>query len=333
LYPSKSSGADITFTGVIADTNPPDTDHWIYKMETNLPENYKVFHYEPALLISDAIVVGEKVVKSLSGTSYIANPAADYVQNLSAGYDYYFNQLPGLTDEEIKVTILGQYGFIAHGKPVYPEFNQSLHYYAGTVRYNRHEKLCLNWDFGLTPALAILQQQANGQIVMIAEVTSRDIGLEKFVANQVIPYLNSRCSGWQNNYISFGDPAGNQRSQIDMQTCMQTLNKMGIRTQKAKTNNIDKRISAVSWFLRRTIDGKGAFVVTSDCPQAFKGFLGDYQFEKIMITDLEEGTKSLPLKNFSSHIHDAIQYGCMYYKDLFEVPDGDDSGLSGSIIY
>src|SRR3954468_11057841 len=31
-FPSKKDGAGITWTGVIFDTNPPDSDHWLYKM-------------------------------------------------------------------------------------------------------------------------------------------------------------------------------------------------------------------------------------------------------------------------------------------------------------
>jgi hypothetical protein len=99
---------------------------------------------------------------------------------------------------------------------------------------------------------------------------------------------------------------------------------LGIITRPARTNEIDLRIGAVSWFLRRLIDGRGAFMITKDCPQTRKGFLGDYQFEKKMITDLEEGTKDTPLKNFSSHAHDETQYAALLFKDMAE------SGLRGN---
>jgi len=318
-FPSKASGSSITWSGVIADTNPPDTDHWIYKLEENLPENYKIFHYVPALLVANEIKTGEKVVKSLSGTPYKANPEADYVHNLSAGYDYYFNQVPGLTDEEIKVTIMGQYGFIPNGKPVYPEYNDSIHYHPQSFRYSRDLLLLLSWDFGLTPAMGAYQMQPNGRIVKLFEITSHDFGIEKFATDICIPVLSQRCPGWNNNYASTADPAGNQKSQVDKQSCIGTLNRLGIITRPAKTNDIDKRIGSVSYFLRKIIDGKGALMITSDCPQTRKGFLGDYQFEKKMITDLEEGTKNVPLKNFSSHAHDETQYAMMFFRDMVDV--------------
>lgn len=324
-YPSKSSGTPISFSGVIADTNPPDTDHWIYKTEQNLPSNYDYFHYKPALIKSIAEEDGVTRVRSLTGTVYEANPNAwDYVKHHRIGYQYYLNQVPGLRDEEIKVNILGQYGFVPHGKPVYPEYNEAVHYHHDTIRYDRNLMLVLSWDFGLTPAMGAYQMQSSGRVIKLFEITSEDFGILKFAQDVCLPVINSRCPGWQNNYRSTADPSGTARSQVDMQSCIGTLNKIGIQTKPAKTNDADVRIGAVSWFLRRLIDGRGALMITKDCPQTRKGFLGDYQFEKKMITDLEEGTKNTPLKNFSSHAHDETQYAMLLFKEMAE------SGLKGN---
>jgi len=324
-YPSKSSGTPPSYSGVIADTNMPDTDHWIYKTEQDLPSNYKYFHYEPALRQTREEDDGINRVRSLSGTVYEANPDAwDYVKHNRIGYQYYLNQVPGLRDEEIKVNILGQYGFVPHGKPVYPEYNEAVHYYPDSIRYDRNIMLVLSWDFGLTPAMGAYQMQPNGRVIKLFEITSQDFGILKFAQDICLPVINNRCPGWQNNYRSTADPAGMSRSQVDTQSCIGTLNRIGIQTRPAKTNDADVRIGAVSWFLRRLIDGRGAFMITKDCPQTRKGFLGDYQFEKKMITDLEEGTKSSPLKNFSSHAHDETQYAMLLFKEIAE------SGLKGN---
>jgi hypothetical protein len=319
-YPSKASGCKITFTGVIADTNPPDTDHWIYKTEMELPANYKYFHYSPALLPvkESEIQVSQQFAKSLSNTIYTQNIAADYVDNLPSGINYYFNQVPHLTDDEIKVKLCGQYGFVRVGKPVYPEYNEAIHYYADSVRYNRDLMLLLSWDFGLTPAFGAYQRQTSGRIIKLFEITSHDFGIVKFAEDIVIPVLHMRCPGWQSNYVSTADPAGTKRSEIDKESAIGSLCKLGILTKPAKTNNIDIRISAVSYFLRRNVDGKGMLTITKDCPQTRKGFLGDYQFEKKMITDLEEGTKDVPLKNFSSHAADETQYACLWFREAVD---------------
>lgn len=324
-YPSKASGTPDCFSGVIADTNPPDTDHWIYKTEQELPDTYEYFHYAPSLRITTNAEDGFNRVRSLSGTVYEANPdALDYVKHQKIGYQYYLQQVPGLRDEEIKVNILGQYGFVPHGKPVYPEYNEAVHYHPDTIRYDRNLMLVLSWDFGLTPAMGAYQMQANGRVIKLFEITSHDFGIEKFAQDVCLPILNSRCPGWINDYRSTADPSGTTRSQIDKQSCIGVLCRLGILTRPARTNDIDLRIGAVSWFLRRLIDGKGALMITKDSPQGRKGFLGDYQLEKMMITDLEEGTRSTPIKNFSSHTHDEIQYAMLLFKDMAE------NGLKGN---
>jgi hypothetical protein len=324
-YPSKATGTPISYSGVIADTNLPDTDHWIYKTEQDLPSNYRYFHYKPALRLTTKEEDGINRVRSLTGTVYEANPDAwDYVKHHRIGYHYYLNQVPGLLDEEIKVNILGQYGFVPTGKPVYPEYNEAVHYYPDSIRYQRDLMVVLSWDFGLTPAMGVYQMHANGRVVKLFEITSHDFGIEKFAKDVCMPVLNQRCPGWQNNYRSTADPSGTAKSQIDKQSCIGVLCRLGIITRPARTNEIDLRIGAVSWFLRRLIDGRGAFMITKDCPQTRKGFLGDYQFEKKMITDLEEGTKDTPLKNFSSHAHDETQYAALLFKDMAE------SGLRGN---
>lgn len=319
-YPSMSLCPTPGYSGVIADTNPPDTDHWIYKLEKDIPSNYKYFHYKSALSVAYEQPTSGEWARSLNGTIYVPNKEAwDYVKYHKTGYKYFLNQVPGLRDEEIKVNLMGDYGFIAHGKPVYPEYNEAIHFHHQPVRYNRHENLVISWDFGLTPAMGVYQQQPNGRIIKLFEVTSDGFGIDKFATSHALPALNAKCPGWQNDYTSTADPAGKQGSQqVHGETCIGVLNRLGIRTQPAKSNDLDIRIGAVSWFLRRNIDGKGSFMITPECPQTRKGFLGDYQFEKKMITDLEEGTKALPLKNFSSHAHDETQYAMMIFRDRTE---------------
>jgi hypothetical protein len=335
-YPTKTMGAPITFSAVWADTNPPDYDHWIAKLENNLPSTHKYFHDIPA--VSKVINIPSDVRHAISrdGTIYINNPEADYINNLPTPY-YYLNQIPALTDEEIRVTCLGEYGFTKHGKPVYSDYIDSIHFHNGRIPYQRDERLYMGWDFGLTPAVSFFQFQPNGTLAMIKEICARDYGVEPFAENIALPFLNSNFDGWRNNHTSWGDPSGKSGNVVsaspgNKKSCIDALNKLGIITRAAKTNELEARISSVSWFLRKTHGGAGAFVVSKDCPQSRKGFLGDYQYEKILIGEFEESTKPLPLKNFSSHIHDAIQYPCLHLREMLSAPD-DDFNLSGSLIY
>jgi hypothetical protein len=337
-YPPKTMGAPITFSAVWADTNPPSTRHWIYELENKrLPTNFKYFHDIPAVIKVDAIPKAGLFAVSRDGTIYINNPAADYIENLPTP-NYYLNQIPALSDEEVKVTCMGQYGFTRAGKPVYPDYNDVIHFRNESIKYNRNETLYMGWDFGLTPAVALFQWQEDGRLAQIGEITSQDFGVEKFAENIVIPWLKDRCPGWQNRYVSVGDPAGVKGNEQTASpgaknSSFDALCRLGIITRPARSNALDARIGAVSWFLRKIYNGRGALIVSKDCQQSREGFLGDYQYEKITIGGIEESSKPQPLKNFSSHIHDAIQYILMHIRDSIAAPSDDDFTLTGSKIY
>lgn len=334
-YPPKDMGAEITFSGVWADTNPPSTKHWIYKLEQKLPSNYKYFHDIPAVLKVDNVPKGGLFAISRDGTIYINNPAADYIKNLPTP-EYYLKQIPGLSDEEVKVTCMGQYGFTRAGKPVYTDYNDVIHCRHDTISYNPRETLYMGWDFGLTPAAAFFQWQEDGRLAMIKEITATDYGVEKFAEYVVIPFLKNNYPGWDRKYVSIGDPSGVSGNQVtaspgNKNSCFDALARLGIVTRPSRSNALEPRIGAVAWFLRKIYNGRGALIVSKDCEQAREGFLGDYQYEKVVIGGIEESSKDTPLKNFSSHIHDAIQYILLYIRDsMGEAVEGNE--LSGSKI-
>lgn len=316
-YPHKNTGAKITFGGVFADTNPPSTRHWLYKMENNLPDNFKVFHYAPAVKRVTSIPSNAAHAVSRDGTIYINNPDADYIENLP-DKRYYLNLIPALSDEEVKVSCEGNYGFTRSGKPVYTDYNDLMNFVPHSIAYDPEETLVLGWDFGLTPACVLLQMQRDGRIAQIFEFTSEDMGIEKLAIDYVIPTLHRRFKGWERDYKSFADPAGNQGNQVTYtkRTPIQALNQLGIRTQAARTNDLDIRIGAVSYFLRKSHGGKGAFIISKDCQITREGMLGDYQFENIKLSTNEIYLKEKPLKNSASHPCEAQQYGMLYFHDL-----------------
>lgn len=333
-FPHKNSGAVATYPGVVADTNPPSTKHWMFELEKKLPSNYKVFHYDSAVIKVAYKPAGIESAVSRDGTVYINNPQADYLQNI-ADINYYLRQIPGLSDEEVKVTCMGQYGFTRAGKPVYTDYNDTLHYINERITYNPHEKLVIGWDFGNTPACSLLQLQPNGSIAQIYEFCSEDFGIEKLALDLVIPVLNIKFKGWQNDYLSFGDPSGMAGNQVtyEKKTCIGALNSLGIRTRPASTNSPDLRMGAVSYFLRKTSNGKGGFFLTMDCQTSREGMLGDYQFEKIQLATVEESIKPKPLKNFSSHICEATQYAMLWYHEMATRSIRGDSPSISTKIY
>ncbi len=315
-YPAKKSGANITWTGVIADTNPPSTRHWIYKLfEKNKPTNFNIYKYQPALLIVSEKPNDIPYAISLDGTIYINNPVADYLHNLP-DLNYYLNQVPGSTDEKIKVFMLGEYGVFIDGKPIHPEYKDRLHYANKELAWNDSIEIGLGWDFGLTPACAIVQFTPGGQLFVLAELYSDHMGLHDFSENIVIPYLNRHFPKWHTNYISRHDPAGQIGSQTDMRNCQQILKKVGINSLPAAENNSPTpRREGLKYHLRRLVDGDPAFLLSSACPQIREGLMGNFQYGKIHSNEdaLSSRYHEKPLKNEYSHICEALEYIAMYY--------------------
>lgn len=315
-YPDPALGEN-RWSGIIADTNPPSTRHWIYKLfEKNLPTNFALYKAEPGVLVCDK-TPAEPYATSLDGTIYRINPAADYVKY--QGKNYYLNQIPSKYDNEIKVSIMGEYGLFISGKAIHPEYKDKIHYSNKVLPYNPNIELGLGWDFGLTPACAIVQFTPEGQFQVIGELYSEDSGLHDFAENTVIPYLNRHCPGWQNNYISRHDPAGQTGVQTDAKNCQKILGDLGIYSKPAaENNNPTPRREGLKYHLRRLINGEPGFILSSIIQQIREGLMGHFQYGKIHSQEgLDSRYHEKPLKNSHSHICEALEYIAMYYNNSF----------------
>lgn len=321
-YPSKKDGGGITWTGIVFDTNPPDTDHWLYKMfEENVPENYRLFKYDSPLIKLDGIPKDDSIANaiSLNGTVYVNNFDVDY-REIQNDPDYWLNLVLGSTDEEIKVNLMGQYGVVISGKPVHPTYNDMLHYTDKVLPANPHIELGLAWDFGLTPACAIIQLSAHGQLQCIDELWSEDMDLRDFASNVVVPHLDRYYKWWRENYMSVNDPAGSVGAQTDGKACEDILFECGIKSYSASTNNNPTpRRDGLKWFLGRMTGGKPAFIVSSKCKMIRKGLMGNFQYAR-MKSGGDERYHEKPLKNIYSHICEALEYGAMQYASVNKKP-------------
>lgn len=295
-YPSKAFCTEQYWSGIIADTNPPPTDHWIYKdFEENTYEGHVLFKQPPGLI--------KNVDKQ-----WARNPSSDNAQHLPD--DYYVKLAHGQTQEFINVFCLGVWGTVGFGKKVYPEFNSDLHA-VEDIEAIQGVDLLLAFDFGLTPACIVAQTSARGQVRLLKEYVGIDIGLRSFVESIVIPGI-SRDFPYCRIGTCTADPSGAARDQIlDEMSCISELNSLGINTTAARTNQLEPRIAAVRYFLNRLIDGKPALIVSKKgCPVLYNGFVKDYVYKRIAVSG-EERYKDTPDKNMASHISDATQYLCL----------------------
>jgi len=279
-YPAKRDGGP-TWHGIILDTNPPDVDSKFYKF-------FEETKHDPSFA---------QIFKQPSGLS----PEAENITNLPEGY--YTRLAMGKDPEWIKVYVAGEYGFVIDGRPVYPEYKDNVHC-TDAIRYIPDSPIYRGWDFGLTPACAFAQLSANGQLIVIDEMVSESMGIDKF-SDDVIEYSSRTYPDAE--FIDIGDPAGDQRAQTDEKTCFQIMRSKNIMVEGGG-KTISLRLESVRKPLQRFIAGKPGFAMHPRCKMLRKGFQGAYQFRRLQ-TSAERYTET-PDKNVYSHVHDALQYLC-----------------------
>lgn len=313
-YPSKSFCPEPYWSGILADTNPPDEDHWIYKdFEVNPSEDYKIFKQPSGLLEETTQDESGRMVHSFMKTdtgNYIQNYECDNYEHLSA--DYYPKLATKQSEGFIKVFCGGRYGIVESGQRVFTEYNDDLHSVA-KIDAIQELPIHLCWDFGLTPACIVFQISARGQMRVLKEYESVNMGIRSFAKNIVIPGL---MQTFPYNKIgeSEADPAGMAADTIfEELSCIGELNNLGIKTNPASTNDPETRISSVRFFLNNMIDGHPGFILSREgCPTLRKGFVNGYYYKRLNVSGENQYHKK-PNKNKFSHPQDALQYGALKF--------------------
>lgn len=306
-YPAARRGGH-SWAGVIADTNPPDDDHWWYKLAEEATDPavkaaYQFFDQPGAMfrVLAGGEWTGE----------YKPNPLAENIGNLTDGYAYYQKLMLNKGEEWIKVFVLGEYGTTLAGKVVYPEWNDKYHVAKSTITPILGIPLVLCWDYGLTPACVVQQLSPKGQLLTLREFTSTSMGIRQFASDVVRPAIFTDYPRFK--YESVGDPAGNQRAQTDEKTCEQELLEAGFPTEGAPTNEFVARREAVAYWLTRTVGGEPGYLLDPSCTMLRRGFNGRFHYARINASGGSR-FKDRPDKNEYSHPHDANQYGCLYHR-------------------
>lgn len=296
-YPPKTRGG-ATRPCILMDTNPPDTDSRFYETFEVLKPNGWSIYYQPPALIEE-------------GDYLIPNPAATYARFQNSGYGYWANMAQGKTKEWVNVYVKGQYGTVFTGKPVWPEYVDSLHYSPAPLEVYPGLSLIIGMDFGLTPACAIMQLKPNGQLRIIDELISNSMGIRQFARDALRPHLSNNYP--RHSVVIYGDPAGLQRSQVsDEETCLKELHQQGFRAYPAHTNSFIPRREAVAGFLTTmAVGGEPALVIGPKAPTVRKAMMGGYQFARVAVSGQEERYHDEPIKNRFSHISDGVQYGAL----------------------
>jgi hypothetical protein len=299
-YPSAAMGG-CSWSGIIADTNPPDNDHWWYRLaEEDHPVGFEFFR-QPGGLDDEA----ENLDWLNQTETSLALPVGDPARR-QQGRGYYARQVAGKDPDWVRVYVNADYGFVRDGKPIYPEFRDHLH--VAPFDLIPGHPIHVGIDFGLTPAAVFGQRTPMGQWRWHSELVTEDMGAVRF-AQLLKQAMVERYSNFNFGTVT-GDPAGDTRAQTDESTPFAILRSAGVPAVPAPSNDFIKRRESVAVCLSRLIDGVPGLLVHPQCTTLRKGMAGGYNYRRLQVSG-EERFRDVPDKNMYSHVCEAGQYMMM----------------------
>lgn len=257
-------------TGFIT-SNPSTVKHWLYQRFADNPTNeYELFR---------------------APTS--ENPY------LPKGYE---DSLRAMFDENwVRRYLDGEFGFVAEGTPVYPEFKHSRH--VRQVVYNPALPIIRGWDFGLHhPACVICQIQDN-RLYILQEISGDKELIEDFAA-RVRGICNTEYKAYM--YQDYCDPAGNQKSDKTLKTSVQILRSQGIYAISRPQHILDG-VQLIRMMLHKIQkDGNPSLLIHPSCTNLIEGLMGGYHYPKKY---KGSGEDPKPEKDGNyDHSQDALRY-------------------------
>lgn len=301
-FPAKKDGGAVD-PFIILDYNAVSTDNWLYKLaEETKPEGHSFYRQPPAVLFVN--------------NKYVVNPEAENLMHLSE--TYYTDMCLGNDSDFIYVNVMNNYGETRSGKPVYKDYEDTIHCSKQDLQPAKGIQLVIGMDQGLRPAAVFTQQLPDGTVQVLDEIVTEDCSLQEFCNDMLIPLLNNKYKDFKKNYYVVCDPATTQRSMNDSKAGTEVLRELGIKYRTAKTNAFMARKEAVVYFLRL----QNKFKLSPSCTYLRKGFINEYHFDEIRHSQ-SDMFKDRPTKNIYSNPHDALQYACLefYHKNTHKRPE------------
>ena len=307
--PIKDGGA--TWAGIIADTNPPDSDHWLYKLLEEESHLYPPSHPKAGQVFLEKFHQPSGLAKHPDG-KWVVPVMGVHAENLPNLSETYYEDLCLAHDEDwVEVNVHARYGYVKDGRPVYLNWKPIIHVAKAPIEIVKAYPLILGWDFGYQNSACIMcQQLPNGLFHVKHEFPVDYMDTRQFARDKIRPFIFANYLGM--DIIGTGDPAGGGHAPSDGMTCIRELAEAGLPIEPPETNDWDPRYGAVNSLLMKRLEGdQPAFQVDPECKKLIKGFNGEYKYKRLYDRRYDRyGDK--PLKNEYSHIHDALQYAALF---------------------
>lgn len=290
-FPGMAEGGP-SWHGVFADLNAPEFGNWTYEdFFTKTPE--ELAEKNTALF------------RQPSGLS----PQAENRKNLVG--DYYERQVKDQPAWYVSRMVENKPGVSRAGKPVYSEFNDSLHVPDRVLMPAPGIVLTLGLDAGGSPAAVAGQRMPNGQWRILRElVAEQGTGAQRF-GDDLNKWLMDEFPEIL-TIVAYADPsaaygADKQAGESSWIEIVAAKTRLNIRA--APTNAPIPRWEAVRRPLSRLIDGEPGMLIDPSCKVLRMGFNAGYRYKKRGVPGAESYNEDAD-KNEFSHPHDALQYLC-----------------------
>lgn len=300
-YPSVMRGGP-TWYGVFGETNSfSEDDPWFTKLEMEKLPSWDYFVQPGA-----------------------RDPGAENLANLQP--TYYPDLIENNTPEWVEQYVDNKVTPSLSGEAVFRSaFRSDFHIAKEDLHPVPHTMLIVGMDFGRSPAAVITQMDPRGRILVLAEKTSENMGIEQFCGSEFRPIIAQ--TEFQRLPVGVvGDPAGRIRSQIGEESIFDALKRLGLSAQPAQTNAISPRLRAVEKWLLQQRDGGPAIIISPRCVNLIRALRSRYRYAKRKDGQLQPD----PVKDHPwSDIADALQYAVLGHSTRvtarFMRPRRDDS--------
>lgn len=287
---------------IIADTNPPNDDHWWHDYA-----EHDGWRKDPETGIMKPL---ESIPREHRWAFFRQpggrSPEAENIKNLRPGY--YQQQMMGKDSDYIRVMVDGEYGMIQAGKPVYKaSYNRDLHVAPADIDIDSRRQVFVGIDAsGRNPSAIFAQRSDEGQTRLLRELVCEDMGAQVFSA-LLRRFINEHFPG--NPIKAWGDPAGTYKNNSDERTYFDIIRQHAqVNLLPSPVLRIAPRIEAVrSTMMRLTYGGRPALLVSPSCKVLIAGFGGGYIYKQLQVSNRKEYHDD-PEKNRYSDIQDALQY-------------------------
>jgi len=295
-YPSALDGGPTWFGGWM-DFNAPEQDHWLYQLlvDGEIPESDPVqraggftFHVQPGGM----------------------DPGAENRHNLPPRY--YENMLQSMPDWRARRLVHNRWGYSRDGKPVHPEFNDSLHVASSRLDPVAGLKIRVGMDAGATPAAVLGQELAGGRTRLFAEVVSGPGTGPRRFGEMLMECLQERVRNFDVRDVEgVADPSaayGGNDEGADPNWIAAVRETVRFPIRPAPTNKPLMRQQALKTRLCRISEGVPAFQMCPSMKMLRKALNSGYHFRKIQLRGASGRFDIKPEKNPYSHIAEAAEY-------------------------